>query len=179
MFFLVDGVTLGEQQGNVRLQLKMETYLRSGVVRREAGNRKQDEDDRGRSVGGLRCVYAGAYIYRWRGDRPASAVQHIVGGNEDTGCKYFPRKKKDGGWPCQTASLAGADARSDVALRFAEVQRRRDVQGLGPGYLPLTGCAVYGDPDAGREPGEASSTGTAATPTYQPETVRLCAAQER
>ncbi len=30
LFFVVDGVTLGEQQGNVRLQLKMETYLRSG-----------------------------------------------------------------------------------------------------------------------------------------------------
>jgi hypothetical protein len=32
LFFLVDGVTLGEQQGNVRLQLKVETYLRSGVA---------------------------------------------------------------------------------------------------------------------------------------------------
>jgi pyridoxine 5'-phosphate synthase PdxJ len=32
LFFLVDGVTLGEQQGNVRLQLKMETYLRSGAA---------------------------------------------------------------------------------------------------------------------------------------------------
>jgi type IV pilus assembly protein PilO len=32
IFFLVDGVALGEQQGNVRLQLKLETYLRSGVV---------------------------------------------------------------------------------------------------------------------------------------------------
>jgi len=32
MFFLVDGVTLGEQQGNVRLQLKLETYLRSGAA---------------------------------------------------------------------------------------------------------------------------------------------------
>jgi cbb3-type cytochrome oxidase subunit 3 len=32
IFFLVDGVSLGEQQGNVRLQLKLETYLRSGVV---------------------------------------------------------------------------------------------------------------------------------------------------
>ncbi|HZP25390.1 MAG TPA: hypothetical protein VFB04_18255 [Terriglobales bacterium] len=28
MFFLIDGITLGEQQGNVRLQLKLETYLR-------------------------------------------------------------------------------------------------------------------------------------------------------
>lgn len=28
MFFLVDGITLGEQQGNVRLQLKLETYMR-------------------------------------------------------------------------------------------------------------------------------------------------------
>ena len=27
-FFLIDGITLGEQQGNVRLQLKLETYLR-------------------------------------------------------------------------------------------------------------------------------------------------------
>ena len=32
MFFLIDGVALGEQQGNVRLQLKLETYLRSGAV---------------------------------------------------------------------------------------------------------------------------------------------------
>jgi hypothetical protein len=32
MFFLVDGITLGEQQGNVRLQLKLETYLRSGAA---------------------------------------------------------------------------------------------------------------------------------------------------
>jgi len=32
VFFLIDGVALGEQQGNVRLQLKLETYLRSGVV---------------------------------------------------------------------------------------------------------------------------------------------------
>ncbi len=31
MFFLIDGVALGEQQGNVRLQLKLETYLRSGA----------------------------------------------------------------------------------------------------------------------------------------------------
>ena len=31
LFFVMDGVTLGEQQGNVRLQLKMETYLRSGA----------------------------------------------------------------------------------------------------------------------------------------------------
>ncbi len=32
IFFLIDGVALGEQQGNVRLQLKLETYLRSGAV---------------------------------------------------------------------------------------------------------------------------------------------------
>jgi len=32
LFFLVDGVTLGEQQGNVRLQLKVETYLHSGAA---------------------------------------------------------------------------------------------------------------------------------------------------
>jgi type IV pilus assembly protein PilO len=32
MFFLIDGITLGEQQGNVRLQLKLETYLRGGAV---------------------------------------------------------------------------------------------------------------------------------------------------
>lgn len=32
MFFLIDGITLAEQQGNVRLQLKLETYLRSGVA---------------------------------------------------------------------------------------------------------------------------------------------------
>ena len=32
MFFLIDGVALGEQQGNVRLQLKLETYLRSGAA---------------------------------------------------------------------------------------------------------------------------------------------------
>lgn len=32
IFFLIDGVALGEQQGNVRLQLKLETYLRSGVT---------------------------------------------------------------------------------------------------------------------------------------------------
>ncbi len=31
MFFLIDGIALGEQQGNVRLQLKVETYLRSGA----------------------------------------------------------------------------------------------------------------------------------------------------
>ena len=31
LFFVVDGVTLGEQQGNVRLQLKVETYLRGGA----------------------------------------------------------------------------------------------------------------------------------------------------
>jgi len=32
LFFLIDGVALGEQQGNVRLQLKLETCLRSGAV---------------------------------------------------------------------------------------------------------------------------------------------------
>ena len=32
LFFVVDGVTLGEQQGNVRLQLKLETYLRNGAA---------------------------------------------------------------------------------------------------------------------------------------------------
>lgn len=32
IFFLIDGVTLGEQQGNVRLQIKLETYLRSGAA---------------------------------------------------------------------------------------------------------------------------------------------------
>jgi type IV pilus assembly protein PilO len=32
LFFVVDGVTLGEQQGNVRLQLKVETYLRGGAA---------------------------------------------------------------------------------------------------------------------------------------------------
>ncbi|HTV66521.1 MAG TPA: hypothetical protein VMD98_13005 [Bryocella sp.] len=31
MFFLVDGITLGEQQGNVRLQLKLETYMRGAT----------------------------------------------------------------------------------------------------------------------------------------------------
>jgi hypothetical protein len=31
MFFLIDGIALGEQQSNVRLQLKLETYLRSGA----------------------------------------------------------------------------------------------------------------------------------------------------
>jgi type IV pilus assembly protein PilO len=31
MFFLIDGIALGEQQGNVRLQIKLETYLRSGA----------------------------------------------------------------------------------------------------------------------------------------------------
>lgn len=33
MFFLIDGITLGEQQGNVRLQLKLETYLRPGAAK--------------------------------------------------------------------------------------------------------------------------------------------------
>jgi type IV pilus assembly protein PilO len=32
MFFLIDGITLGEQQGNVRLQLKLETYMPGGTV---------------------------------------------------------------------------------------------------------------------------------------------------
>jgi hypothetical protein len=32
IFFLIDGVALGEQQGNVRLQLKLETYLRAGAA---------------------------------------------------------------------------------------------------------------------------------------------------
>lgn len=32
MFFLIDGIALGEQQGNVRLQLKLETYLRGGAA---------------------------------------------------------------------------------------------------------------------------------------------------
>ncbi len=32
MFFLIDGVNLAEQQGVVRLQLKLETYLRSGAA---------------------------------------------------------------------------------------------------------------------------------------------------
>ncbi|HLI62078.1 MAG TPA: hypothetical protein VKV05_01675 [Terriglobales bacterium] len=31
MFFLIDSVALGEQQGNVRLQIKLETYLRPGA----------------------------------------------------------------------------------------------------------------------------------------------------
>jgi hypothetical protein len=29
LFFLIDGISLAEQQGNVRLQLKLETYLRN------------------------------------------------------------------------------------------------------------------------------------------------------
>jgi len=33
MFFLINGVALGEQQGNVRLQLKLETYLRTGAAK--------------------------------------------------------------------------------------------------------------------------------------------------
>jgi type IV pilus assembly protein PilO len=32
MFFLIDGVALAEQQGVVRLQLKLETYLRGGAA---------------------------------------------------------------------------------------------------------------------------------------------------
>jgi len=32
MFFLIDGVNLAEQQGAVRLQLKLETYLRGGAA---------------------------------------------------------------------------------------------------------------------------------------------------
>lgn len=32
MFFLVDGVALGEQQGNVRLQIKLETYMPGTAV---------------------------------------------------------------------------------------------------------------------------------------------------
>jgi len=32
IFFVIDGVTLGEQQGNVRLQVKLETYLHSGTT---------------------------------------------------------------------------------------------------------------------------------------------------
>jgi len=32
MFFLIDGINLAEQQGNVRLQLKLETYLRAGTA---------------------------------------------------------------------------------------------------------------------------------------------------
>ena len=32
IFFVIEGVTLGEQQGNVRLQLKLETYLRTGAT---------------------------------------------------------------------------------------------------------------------------------------------------
>jgi hypothetical protein len=32
MFFLIDGINLAEQQGNVRLQLKLETYLRGGTA---------------------------------------------------------------------------------------------------------------------------------------------------
>jgi hypothetical protein len=32
MFFLIDGVNLAEQQGVVRLQLKLETYLRGGAA---------------------------------------------------------------------------------------------------------------------------------------------------
>lgn len=32
LFFVIDGVTLGEQQGNVRLQLKVETYLHGGAT---------------------------------------------------------------------------------------------------------------------------------------------------
>lgn len=31
LFFVIDGINLGEQQGNVRLQLKIETYLRGGA----------------------------------------------------------------------------------------------------------------------------------------------------
>jgi Tfp pilus assembly protein PilO len=32
LFVVIDGVTLGEQQGNVRLQLKLETYLHTGTA---------------------------------------------------------------------------------------------------------------------------------------------------
>ena len=33
LFYVVDGVALGEQQGNVRLQLKVQTYLRGGAAK--------------------------------------------------------------------------------------------------------------------------------------------------
>jgi type IV pilus assembly protein PilO len=33
MFFLINGIALGEQQGNVRLQIKLETYLRAGATK--------------------------------------------------------------------------------------------------------------------------------------------------
>jgi Tfp pilus assembly protein PilO len=32
LFFLIDGINLAEQQGNVRLQLKLETYLRNATA---------------------------------------------------------------------------------------------------------------------------------------------------
>ena len=32
MFFLIDGISLGEQQGNVRLTVRLETYLRPGAT---------------------------------------------------------------------------------------------------------------------------------------------------
>lgn len=32
MFFLIDGIALGAQQGNVRLQLKLETYMRGAMA---------------------------------------------------------------------------------------------------------------------------------------------------
>ena len=64
MFFLIDGVTLGEQQGNVRLQLKLETYLRSGAAHVvKLGHRRQDEDHHrgsalaGRGDPGGACVF--------------------------------------------------------------------------------------------------------------------------
>ena len=43
MFFLIDGITLGEQQGNVRLQLKLETYMRGSafIVKLGTENKKK------------------------------------------------------------------------------------------------------------------------------------------
>ena len=80
IFFLIDGVALGEQQGNVRLQLKLETYLRSGVVPREAGDRKQDEDD---CCGGTCWCFAifmlCARCFTWRrGDTAPSGATTVA-----------------------------------------------------------------------------------------------------
>ena len=77
MFFLIDGIALGEQQGNVRLQLKLETYLRAERIRREAGHRKQAERPSSRGVCcWLRRVLVVRAFHRRRPGPPRLVVWH-------------------------------------------------------------------------------------------------------
>ena len=113
MFFLIDGVALGEQQGNVRLQLKLETYLARGssqVVKLGTENKTKTilpavglGGDRRRA----RCPCVPAEVRRLRRRPGLPVLRH--GSAEDEA-------------QAALTHVAGALARPQLALRSAEVE---------------------------------------------------------